>query len=37
VLWSGSSTTQPTSLMQKTIDEFATLLVRRLAEAKVIA
>ena len=37
VLWSGSSTTQPTSSMQKTIDEFAMLVVRRLAEAKVIA
>jgi hypothetical protein len=37
LLWSGSSTTQPTSSMQRTIDDFATLLIRTLAEAKVIA
>jgi hypothetical protein len=36
LLWSGSSTTKPTSSMQKTITEFATVLVQSLAEAKVI-
>ena len=36
LLWSGSSTTNPTSSMQKTITEFATVLVQALAEAKVI-
>ena len=35
--WSGSSTTNPTSSMEKTINEFAAILVRALAEAKVIA
>jgi hypothetical protein len=37
LLWSGSSTTNPTSSMQQTINEFATVLVKALAEAKVIA
>lgn len=36
LLWSGSSTTNPTSSMQETITEFATVLVKALAEAKVI-
>ena len=36
LLWSGSSTTNPTSSMQQTITEFATVLVKALAEAKVI-
>jgi hypothetical protein len=35
--WSGSSTTNPTSSMEKAINEFATVLVQALAEAKVIA
>ena len=35
--WSGSSTTNPTSSMQGTITEFATVLIQALAEAKVIA
>ena len=37
LLWSGSSTTNPTSSMQQTISEFATVLIKALAEAKVIA
>jgi hypothetical protein len=37
LLWSGSSTTNPTSSMQQTISEFATVLVKALAEAKIIA
>lgn len=37
LLWSGSSTTQPASSMQQTINDFATLLIKTLAEAKVIA
>ena len=37
LLWSGSSTTNPTSSMQQTINEFATVLVKALAEARVIA
>jgi hypothetical protein len=37
LLWSGSSTTNPTSSMQQTINEFATVLIKALAEAKVIA
>jgi hypothetical protein len=37
LLWSGSSTTHPTSSMQQTISEFATVLIKALAEAKVIA
>lgn len=36
VLWSGSSTTTPTSSMQTTIAEFATSLVAALAGAKAI-
>jgi hypothetical protein len=36
VLWSGSSTTNPTSSMQTTISEFATTLVAALAGAKAI-
>ena len=34
--WSGSSSTNPTSSMQGTITDFATVLVQSLAEAKVI-
>ena len=37
LVWSGSSTTQPSSSMQQTIGEFAKLLVKALADAKVIA
>jgi hypothetical protein len=37
LLWSGTSTTNPTSSMQKTVTHFAAVLVRALAEAKVIA
>jgi hypothetical protein len=36
LLWSGSSTTNPTSSMQQTISEFAAVMVNTLAEAKVI-
>jgi hypothetical protein len=36
LLWSGSSTTNPTSSMQQTINEFATVLIKALADAKVI-
>jgi hypothetical protein len=36
VLWSGSSTTTPTSTMQTTISQFVTTLVTALAEAKAI-
>ncbi len=36
VLWSASSTTTPTSSMQTTITEFATVLVKALADAKAI-
>jgi len=36
VLWSGSSTTTPTSSMQTTISEFATTLVTALAASKAI-
>jgi hypothetical protein len=36
VLWSGSSTTTPTSSMQATIADFATILVTELANAKTI-
>jgi len=36
LLWSGSSTTNPTSSMQQTINEFATVLIKALAEARVI-
>ena len=36
LLWSGSSTTNPTSSMQQTISEFATVLIEALADAKVI-
>lgn len=36
VLWSGTSTTQPTSSMEKTIAEFGTILTKALSEAKVI-
>lgn len=36
LLWSGSSTTHPTSSMQQTIHDFATLLIKELVEAKVI-
>lgn len=36
LLWSGSSTTNPTSSMQKALTEFATVLVQALAAAKVI-
>ena len=36
VLWSGSSTTTPTSTMQTTISQFATTLVAALADAKAI-
>lgn len=37
LVWSGSSTTQPSSSMQQTIGDFAKLLVKALADAKVIA
>ena len=37
LLWSGSSTTTPTSSMQQTITEFATALINALADAKLIA
>ena len=37
LLWSGSSITNPTSSMQQTISNFATVLIKALAEAKVIA
>lgn len=37
LLWSGSSTTNPTFSMQRTIDEFATVLIEALVEARVIA
>lgn len=37
LVWSGSSTTQPSSSMQQSIGEFAKLLVKALADAKVIA
>jgi hypothetical protein len=36
LLWSGSSTTNPRSSMQKTITDFATVLIQALADAKVI-
>jgi hypothetical protein len=36
LLWSGSSTTTPTSSMQKTITEFASVLVQALADARMI-
>jgi hypothetical protein len=36
VLWSGSSTTTPTSTMQTTIEQFVITLVAALAEAKAI-
>jgi hypothetical protein len=36
VLWSGTSTTEPTSSMEKTIAEFGTILTKALGEAKVI-
>jgi hypothetical protein len=36
LLWSGSSTTNPASSMQQTISEFSTVLVKALAEAKLI-
>jgi hypothetical protein len=36
LLWSGSSTTNPTSSMQQTITQFATVLIKALADAKVI-
>ena len=36
LIWSGSSTTQPSTSMQQTIGEFAKLLVKALADAKVI-
>ena len=36
VVWSGSSTTTPTSSMQTTITEFATILTNALSQAKVI-
>jgi len=36
LLWSGFSTTHPTSSMEQTINDFATLLIKALAEAKVI-
>lgn len=36
LLWSGSSTTHPTSSMQVRITEFGTVLVEALAEAQVI-
>jgi len=36
VLWSGTSTTEPTSSMGKTIDQFGTLLTKALSEAKVL-
>ena len=36
LLWSGSSTTHPTSSMQQTVSEFATVLIKALADAKVI-
>lgn len=34
--WSGSSITQPSSSMEQTIAQFATVLIQALAEAKVI-
>jgi hypothetical protein len=37
LLWSGTSTTNPTSSMQQTITEFATALIQALADAKLIA
>jgi hypothetical protein len=37
LLWSGSSTTNPTWSMQQTITEFATALIKTLADAKLIA
>ena len=37
LLWSGSSTTNPSSSMQQTITEFATALITALADAKLIA
>lgn len=37
LVWSGSSTTQPSSSMQQTIGDFAKLLVKALADAKAIA
>ena len=37
LLWSGSSHTTPTSSMQQTITEFATALIKALADAKLIA
>lgn len=36
VLWSGSSTTNPTSSMQQTISEFVATVITALAESKVI-
>ena len=37
LLWSGSSATTPTWLMQQTINEFAVALINTLADAKLIA
>jgi hypothetical protein len=37
LLWSGSSTTTPTSSMQQTITEFAAGLIKMLADAELIA
>jgi hypothetical protein len=37
LVWSGSSTTEPSSSMQQSIGDFAKLLVKALADAKVIA
>ena len=36
VLWSGTSTTEPTSSMEKTIAEFGTILTKALGDAKVL-
>jgi hypothetical protein len=36
LLWSGTSTTNPSSSMQQTITDFATVLIQALAEAEVI-
>jgi len=37
LLWSGSSTTNPSPSMQQTITELATALIKALADAKLIA
>lgn len=37
LLWSGSSTTNPTASMQQTINDFASLLIKELAKSRIIA